>query len=152
MEFFPDHALYLLEHEIKRNKLVKMGNFSFEDNPINRELVYLYSIYIKFLLKQKNYLEAMKVMNKYKEFTKNKFKINFYPNLHNINELIKYYSIIINYKNLYYKEAKSSLSYFIKKDKNMKKFSLKENLFWIKLDPLFFITLILKRPLIKFLN
>ena len=54
-------------------------------------------------------------MNKYKEFTKNKFKINFYPNLHNINELIKYYSIIINYKNLYYKEAKSSLSYFIKK-------------------------------------
>ena len=40
----------------------------------------------------------------------------------------------------------------MKKDKNMRNFSLKENLYWIKLNPVFFMKLILKRPLIKLLN
>ena len=51
--FFPDHAVNLLEQEIKRNNLVTLDKFSIEDNPINRELFYLYSMFIKFLFKTK---------------------------------------------------------------------------------------------------
>ena len=91
-------------------------------------------------------------MKNYINFSKNKFRYNLYPNLDNINELMKYYSIIINYKNHYFKKAKKNLNYFMKKDKNMRNFSLKENLYWIKLNPVFFMKLILKRPLIKLLN